>query len=137
MDGVSGVKFIARRWLQIEFDSHRMAALARRQLVPGNQTMFGHVLIKQVDWADPEENLLTGVDNKVISVRGIVASVSEAEIKHWFNILTEGQVDNVVRSEIIGFCWVREGSKKRLEYCYLKWVGLKKVLFSKKRLSKS
>jgi len=98
VDGVSGVKFIARRWLQIEFDSHRMAALARRQLVPGNQTMFGHVLIKQVDWADPEENLLTGVDNKVISVRGIVASVSEAEIKHWFNILTEGQVDNVVRS---------------------------------------
>jgi len=98
VDGVSGVKFIARRWLQIEFDSHRMAALARRQLVPGNQTMFGHILIKQVDWADPEENLSTGVDNKVISVRGIVASVSEAEIKHWFNILTEGQVDNVVRS---------------------------------------
>jgi len=98
VDGVSGAKFIARRWLQIEFDSHRMAALARRQLVPGNQTMFGQVLIKQVDWADPEENLSTGIDNKVVSVRGIVANVSEAEIKHWFNILTEGQVDNVVRS---------------------------------------
>jgi len=98
VDGVSGVKFIARRWLQIEFDSHRMAALARRQLVPGNQTMFGHVVIKQVDWADPEEHVSSGVDNKVVSVRGIVDSVSEADVKHWFNILTEGQVDNVVRS---------------------------------------
>ena len=99
VDGVSGVKFIARRWLQIEFDSHRMAALARRQLVPGNQTMFGHVVIKQVDWADPEEHVSSGVDNKVVSVRGIVGSVSEADVKHWFNILTEGQVDNVVRSK--------------------------------------
>ena len=99
MEGVSGVKFIARRWLQIEFDSHRMAALARRQLVPGNQTMFGHVVIKQVEWADPEEQVCSGVDNKVVSVRGIVDSVSEADVKHWFNILTEGQVDNVVRSQ--------------------------------------
>jgi len=98
VDGVSGVKFIARRWLQIEFDSHRMAALARRQLVPGNQTMFGHVVIKQVEWANPEEQVSSGVDNKVVSVRGIVDSVSEADIKHWFNILTQGQVDNVVRS---------------------------------------
>ena len=61
--------------------------------------MFGHVVIKQVDWADPEEHVSCGVDNKVVSVRGIVDSVSEADVKHWFNILTEGQVDNAVRSQ--------------------------------------
>ena len=35
VDGVLAVKFIAKRWLKIEFETHRFAALARRQLVPG------------------------------------------------------------------------------------------------------
>ena len=54
VSGVIRVKFIARRWLQLEFESHRHAALARRLLVPGNIAIFGRVEIKQVDWADPE-----------------------------------------------------------------------------------
>ena len=54
VEGVFRVEFIDRRWLQLEFESHRAAALARRLLVPGNITIFGCVGIKQVDWADPE-----------------------------------------------------------------------------------
>ena len=104
LEGVTGAKFIARRWLQVEFESHRMAALARRQLVPGNMTMFGHVEIKQVDWADPEvegfvRNLMTSNnDNKVVSVGNVGPDITEESVKHWFNMMTHGQVDNVVKS---------------------------------------
>ena len=104
VSGVTGVKFIARRWLQVEFESHRMAALARRQLVPGNLTMFGRVEIKQVDWADPEAEDLeqqqsTNNDhNKAICIKNVGPHVEEAKVKMWFNIITGGLVDNVVKS---------------------------------------
>ena len=45
MSAVISVKFIARRWLQLEFESHRHAALARRLLVPGNIAIFRRVEI--------------------------------------------------------------------------------------------
>ena len=104
VSGVTGVKFIARRWLQVEFESHRMAALARRQLVPGNLTMFGRVEIKQVDWADPEAEDLeqqqstNNGHNKAICIKNVGPHVEEAKVKMWFNIITGGLVDNVVKS---------------------------------------
>ena len=48
LDGVEGVRFISSRWLEVEFHSHRLAALARRQLLPGNITIFRTVVIRQV-----------------------------------------------------------------------------------------
>ena len=103
VEGVADVKFIARRWLQLEFESHRYAALARRMLVPGNQVIFGNVEIKQVDWADPKEEVyqgkeVAGAGEKIICVRNVGVGVTEETVRHWFNILTEGQVDNVVMS---------------------------------------
>ena len=104
VEGVADVKFIARRWLQLEFESHRYAALARRMLVPGNQVIFGNVEIKQVDWADPKDEVYQGKeaagagDEKIICVRNVGVGVTEETVRHWFNILTEGQVDNVVMS---------------------------------------
>ena len=103
VDGVTKVTFIATRWLQVEFESHRLAALARRQLVPGDQTLFGKVEIRQVDWADPEQEVSHTQDqefnkgnNKIIMVKNLPNNATELQIKHWFNILTEGAVDNVV-----------------------------------------
>ena len=104
VEGVADVKFIARRWLQLEFESHRYAALARRMLVPGNQVIFGNVEIKQVDWADPKDEVYQGKEvagageEKIICVRNVGVGVTEETVRHWFNILTEGQVDNVVMS---------------------------------------
>merc|ERR1712112_160190 len=105
VSGVTGVKFIARRWLQVEFESHRLAALARRQLVPGNLTMFGRVEIKQVDWAGPEaedleqQQITTNVaHNKAICIKNVGHHVEEAKVKMWFNVITGGLVDNVVKS---------------------------------------
>ena len=48
LEGVEGVRFISSRWLEVEFQSHRLAALARRQLLPGNITIFRTVVIGQV-----------------------------------------------------------------------------------------
>jgi len=106
-------KFIARRWLQLEFESHRHAALARRLLVPGNITIFGRVEIKQVDWADPEvesrpgrvaqpstgqQQLRVG-DEKVVVVTNVATEIGEAEVRYWFNILTGGRVMNVIKGD--------------------------------------
>ena len=48
LEGVEGVRFISTRWLEVEFQSHRLAALARRQLLPGNLHMFRTVVIREV-----------------------------------------------------------------------------------------
>ena len=48
LEGVEGVRFLSTKWLEVEFQSHRMAALARRQLLPGNLTFFRTVAIRQV-----------------------------------------------------------------------------------------
>ena len=48
LEGVVRVRFISSRWLELEFVSHRMAAVARRILVPGNLTMFQNIGITQV-----------------------------------------------------------------------------------------
>ena len=48
LEGVEGVRFLSTKWLEVEFQSHRMAALARRQLLPGNLTFFRNVAIRQV-----------------------------------------------------------------------------------------
>jgi len=114
--GVIRVKFIARRWLQLEFESHRHAALARRLLVPGNIAIFGRVEIKQVDWADPEVEAKPGKvpefntmpqlpqhprvgDEKVVVVSNVSADLGEAETRYWFNILTGGHVVSVIKGD--------------------------------------
>ena len=48
LEGVEGVRFISTRWLEVEFQSHRLAAVARRQLLPGNLYMFRTVNIREV-----------------------------------------------------------------------------------------
>ena len=116
VSGVIRVKFIARRWLQLEFESHRHAALARRLLVPGNIAIFGRVEIKQVDWADPEVAAKPGKvpesnnmsqlpqhprvgDEKVVVVSNVAANLGEAEIRYCFNILTGGHVVDVIKGD--------------------------------------
>ena len=94
VSGVLRAKFIARRWLQLEFESHRHAALARRILVPGNVAIFGGVEIKQVDWVDPKIQRgaaeSTGTvtqgprvgDEKVVMVTNVAAHLGEGDIRY-------------------------------------------------------
>merc|ERR1719436_2227361 len=52
VQGALEVKRIDIRWLEVDFESHRAAAQARRILVPGQVRLFNSSSIKQVDWAD-------------------------------------------------------------------------------------
>jgi len=99
VEGVENVKFQARGWIEVEFSTHRLAALARRQLVPGNIVMFDKVCVKQVDWADPEiENSGQEVVGKVLAVRNMPLNTSEYMVANMFNRLSEGQVSSVVKA---------------------------------------
>jgi len=100
VEGVDKIKFKARGWIEVEFSSHRLAALARRQLVPGNLVMFDRVIMKQVDWADPEvgrSNLQESLA-KVISVRNLPVDTPEHVVKNMFDRLGDGLVTQVVKS---------------------------------------
>ena len=59
--GVEGVSKVWLRgsWLQLEFETHRFAALARRQLVPGSMRLWGRVEVRGVEWAKPETSVST------------------------------------------------------------------------------
>ena len=48
LEGIVGVRFISSRWMEVEFESHKRAALARRIIVPGSLTIFQGTLITQV-----------------------------------------------------------------------------------------
>jgi len=98
-EGVEKVKFQARGWLEVEFSTHRLAALARRQLVPGNVVMFDNAIVKQVDWADPEiEKADQEVYGKVLAVRNVPSNTPEYILADIFNWLSEGQVFSVVKA---------------------------------------
>ena len=48
LEGIVGVRFISSLWMEVEFESHKMAALARGIIVPGSLTIFQGTLITQV-----------------------------------------------------------------------------------------
>ena len=102
VEGVEKVSFQARGWIEVEFSSHRLAALARRQLVPGNLVLFDKVLVKQVDWADPEVDRAErqeawNMDN-IIVVKNIPLNTPEYLVANLLNRLSGGQVSNVVKA---------------------------------------
>jgi len=99
VEGVDKVKFQSRGWIEVEFFTHRLAALARRQLVPGNVIMFEMVAVKQVDWADPEvDRVSQDSQGKVIALRNLHPSTSEHVVMSMFNRLSGGQVTDVFRA---------------------------------------
>jgi len=142
VEGVDKVRFQTRGWLEVEFSTHRLAALARRQLVPGNVVMFERVEIKQVDWADPEEDSV-GQDSegKVICVRNVPSSTTHLRVGDVFNNLSGGQVANVVKSRntVLVTFTTQEGAKFAMESsCNLELDGSKLEVnwWSNKRLDR-
>jgi len=98
VEGVEKVRFQARGWIEVEFSSHRQAALARRQLVPGNLVLFDKITVKQVDWADPEIDRTCNREGNVIVVGNIPYGTPEYLVANLFNRLSGGQVTNVVKT---------------------------------------
>jgi len=79
VEGVNRVHFMSGGWLQVEFSTHRLAALARRQLVPGSMALFNSVAVKEVDWADPEVS--TEMNTEVREIGGKELISTEKEIR--------------------------------------------------------
>eukprot|EP00092_Neocalanus_flemingeri_P034868 GFUD01037943.1.p1 GENE.GFUD01037943.1~~GFUD01037943.1.p1 ORF type:complete len:538 (+),score=170.03 GFUD01037943.1:92-1705(+) len=142
VDGVNRIKYQTRGWLEVEFSTHRLAALARRQLVPGNVVLFESVEIKEVDWADPEGDC-DGQESqgKIISVRNLPSSTNHLRLGDLFNNLSGGQVNGVVRSGntvLVTFC-TQEGAKFAMDRsCNLEMDGnrLEVTWWSQRRLDR-
>jgi len=98
MVGVEGVSKVWLRgsWLQLEFDTHRFAALARRQLVPGSVRLWGRVEVRGVEWAEPETEVSTS-KGRVLCARNIPTSFPYSRLVDIFNQLSDNQVETVMR----------------------------------------
>ena len=92
LDGVISLRFLSKFWLEVKFDSHRQAALARRKVVPGNLSIFQRNKIKEVDWADPDIELSPRERSKMILVKGFSEPCPEQRIFRMFSRLSGGLV---------------------------------------------
>ena len=91
LDGAVTVRFLNKIWIQVEFSSHRNAALARRKVVPGNITIFQTRVIKEVDWALPDmEDYMDNHKRKTICVRNLPRNITKQRISRAFNFLSGG-----------------------------------------------
>ena len=54
----------------------------------------------QVDWADPDiEGYVTElINNRNVCVRNLPRNVQDFQIRDFFNSLTSGQVENIIRT---------------------------------------
>ena len=90
LDGVLSVRFLNRVWLEVKFESHRQAALARRKVVPGTLSIFQRVNIREVDWADPDIETQPRERNRTVLVKGFSEPSPEQRILKMFNTLSGG-----------------------------------------------
>ena len=100
LDGATAVRLLKKGWIQVEFTSHRNAALARRKLVRGDVVLFqSRNIIREVDWAAPDmEDYLNNLQRKkTISVRNLPGNITKQRISRAFNFLSGGggKVENV------------------------------------------
>lgn len=90
----------------LEFDSHKMASVAKRRIGNGRTRVWGCDII--VDWADPQEE----PDNdtmekvKVLYVRNLKADTTEEQIKEKFEKF--GKVERVKKIKDYGFVHFEE-----------------------------
>ncbi|XP_059080728.1 probable RNA-binding protein 46 isoform X2 [Tigriopus californicus] len=107
-----------RGYAFVEYESHRLAALARRKLVPGRIFLLGQE-IEKVDWAEPE----TEVDDEVMSkvrilfVRNLMPETSENDIKEKFEELGGETIERVKKNKDYAFVHfvTREAAELALE----------------------
>ena len=100
VEGVAGARLRGGSWLQLDFSSHRLAALARRQLVPATLRLWGQVEVRGVEWATPED-YTTSTPSRVLAVRNLPPSLAYGKTVDLFNQLSDGQVEAVVRTAAV------------------------------------
>jgi len=98
VDGVSKVSKLPKGKIEVEFESHRLAALARRKLVPGNALILGRIQFKQVDWADPED-MEEESRSKILAIVSPPPQISIQSIGDLFNEISSGNVVDILESK--------------------------------------
>ena len=121
LEGVVAVRFISTRWMEVDFLSHKLAAVARRMIVPGELTIFQKISIRQicclsdiitglsvgvqVDWADPDiEGYVTELmNNRKLCLKDLPRGFPDCELRKFFNKLAGShhgnQVENIARTK--------------------------------------
>ena len=113
VEGINKVSIEPRGWLEVEFDTHRQAALARRYLVPGNAILFEIYEVKQADWANPEvDGEKEGCSGVILCVKNIPNYMDKSDVKRYFDNLCGGQVMDIFFVDINGHVLVRFKSKE-------------------------
>ncbi|XP_072314816.1 probable RNA-binding protein 46 [Eucyclogobius newberryi] len=79
----------------VEYESHKAAAMARRQLAPGTFQPWGHSI--HVDWAEPEKDVDGEVMQqvRVLYVRNLLLSTTEQTLQQEFSRFKPGSVERV------------------------------------------
>ena len=77
--------------------------MARREIVPGTITIFDHVRIKQVEWADPDmDGVVTEPPKRKLFLKHFPKFVPEQKLLSLFNSLCGGHVRNILLGPIYG-----------------------------------
>ena len=108
----------SRGYMFVEYDSHRSAAMARKKLIKGNFHIYGQE-IGQVDWAEPENDVdeETMSTVKILFVRNLMLSTSEASLRDLFNQLSGGEAGEGEGEENV------ERVKKTKDYAFIHFVS--------------
>ena len=86
-----------------------------------NFVLFTQFCCVQVDWADPDiEGYVTELmNNRNVCVRNLPRTVQDFQIRDFFNSLSSGQVENIVRTAGYVLVTFLSPGKTMISYCDL------------------
>ena len=112
VEGVTGALVENATNIRLEFSTHRLAALARRQLIPGNYWIFGSSEIRQIEWAEPEvKSSGLSCSERVLEIRGIPSTVEYSAAMDIFNKMSGGQVITMVKTGSVVIITLARGGR--------------------------
>uniref|UniRef100_A0A6P6Y0K2 RNA-binding protein 47-like n=1 Tax=Dermatophagoides pteronyssinus TaxID=6956 RepID=A0A6P6Y0K2_DERPT len=118
----------------VEYENHKMTALARRKFFPGSILLFDRQ--PKVDWAKSEEEFEDDFvsNNTVLYVRFIKLDVTEKELKEFFSLIHDGQtLLNVNRvKKIRNFAFIHYESHKdaQMAHDYFQKIDLGQTILN-------
>lgn len=97
----------------VEYSSHKVAAVARRKMIPGKILMWGVEVA--VDWAEPEPDVDSEVMSKVqvLYVRNLMLTTTEEHLQELFNAHSNNSVEKV--KKLKDFAFVHFNSREEAE----------------------
>lgn len=113
----------SRGFAFVEFENHRLAAMARRKLIPGRVCLWDHEI--QIDWAIPENDVdeETMSKVKILYVRNLMLSTTEQTIWNAMESVTgHERLERVKKMRDFAFVHFtdRESAKAAMDFWHRK-----------------